>query len=65
MADLPKYVEVEIMNLTTKEARVEKVKIQYKFLPKYCKRCMLQGHNEQEYGILHLELNQVHVDLDK
>lgn len=44
MVDLSKYVKIEIENSTTKEARVEKVKIQYDFLPKYCKRCMPQRH---------------------
>lgn len=64
-ADLPKYVNVEIVNLIRKEPRVEKVKIQYDFLPKYCKRCILQGHNEQDCLILHPELNQVNENNNK
>ncbi|KAG5610940.1 hypothetical protein H5410_022221 [Solanum commersonii] len=52
LADLPKCVETEIVKSTTKESRVEQVKIKYDFLPKYCKKCMLQGHNEQEYKVI-------------
>lgn len=48
MDDLPKYVEMEIMNSITEEARVEKVKNQYDFLLKYYTRCTLQAHNVQE-----------------
>lgn len=36
LSDLPKFVEMEIVNTTSNESRVEKVKIQYDFLPKYC-----------------------------
>lgn len=46
LLDLPKFVEMEIVNSNTKESRVERVKIQYDMLPKYCKVCKLQGHDE-------------------
>ncbi|KAF3685427.1 hypothetical protein FXO37_00638 [Capsicum annuum] len=41
-----------------KEARVDKIKIKYNFLPKYCKRCKLQGHKEDECRSLHPELKK-------
>lgn len=58
LADLPEYVEVEIITSQTKESRVEQVKIKYDYLPKYCGECSLQGHNKQECRILHPELRQ-------
>lgn len=62
MDDLSKYVEIEIMNSIMNEVRVEKVKIQYDLLPKYCRKYMLQGHNKQKCRILHPELNKNYVD---
>lgn len=57
MANLPKYVEMKIVNSTMEESRVEKVKDHYDFPPKYYKKkCMLQGHNKQKCKIQHKEL---------
>lgn len=50
------------MNFNTRVSRIERVKIQYEFLPEYCKKCMLQGHNEVECRILHPKLKQVFED---
>ncbi|KAG5600016.1 hypothetical protein H5410_031386 [Solanum commersonii] len=41
MADLPKFIELEVVNEVTKTSRVEKVHIRYDLLPKYCKHCRL------------------------
>ncbi|KAG5630600.1 hypothetical protein H5410_002317 [Solanum commersonii] len=62
LADLPKCVEMEIVNSTIKESRVEQVKIKYDFLPKYCKKCMLQGHCVKKCRVLHPELKQVQLE---
>ncbi|KAH0714657.1 hypothetical protein KY284_007562 [Solanum tuberosum] len=56
MANLPKRVEIEVINPETKNTRIEKIKIQYDFLPKYCHTCKLQGHNEEECRSLRPEL---------
>lgn len=56
--DFPQFVEVEVINENTKESRVEKVKIQYDLLPKYCKHCKVQGHYEKECKVLHPELRK-------
>ncbi|KAH0776097.1 hypothetical protein KY290_007508 [Solanum tuberosum] len=56
MANLPKRVEIEVINPETKNTRIEKIKIQYDFLSKYCQTCKLQGHNEEECRSLHPEL---------
>lgn len=58
LAEFPKFVEMEIVNSNTKESTVEKVKIQYDFMPKYCQKCKLQGHEEQECRVLHPELQK-------
>lgn len=47
---------MEIVNDITMESRIEKVKIRYDFLPKYCTKCKLQGHDEQERRVLHPKL---------
>lgn len=37
---------------------VEKwVKIMYDYMPKYCKTCIIQGHDEQQYYVKHSELH--------
>lgn len=58
MADLPKFIELEVVNEVTKTSRVEKVHIQYDMLPKYCKHCRLQGHDENDCRVLHPELRK-------
>lgn len=40
-------------------SRVEKIKIQYDMLPKYCKKWKFQLHNEDDYRILHSELRKI------
>lgn len=44
LSDLPKNIEVEVLNETSKVSRIETMKIQYDFIPKYCKHCKVQGH---------------------
>uniref|UniRef100_A0A0V0HU19 Putative ovule protein n=1 Tax=Solanum chacoense TaxID=4108 RepID=A0A0V0HU19_SOLCH len=51
---------MEIANEETKKSWVEKVKVQYDMLPKYCGNCKLQGHNALECRVLPLELQQVY-----
>ncbi|KAH0743100.1 hypothetical protein KY290_031093 [Solanum tuberosum] len=48
LCDFPKHVEMEIINAAKKKSRLEKVKIQYYMLPKYCKQCkdMMMKHAE-------------------
>ncbi|KAK4737031.1 hypothetical protein R3W88_000728 [Solanum pinnatisectum] len=64
LADLPKFVELEIVNEAAETSRIEKVKVQYDMLPKYCKECKLQGHAGQDCRILHPELRR-HLDNEK
>lgn len=56
LADLPKKVRMDIENESTREIRTKWVKIQYDFVPKYCKECRLQGHDAIDCWRLHPEL---------
>lgn len=58
--DFPDYVKMEIFISISEVSRIERVKIQYDYLPKYYKRCMLQGHNDVECRVLHPELRKVY-----
>lgn len=53
---LSDYVELETFNRKNKKTRVQKVKIQYDQMPKYCHTSNLKGHEEVECWILHPEL---------
>ncbi|KAH0698548.1 hypothetical protein KY284_012763 [Solanum tuberosum] len=64
LVDLPKFVELEIEDPISQSSRVERIKVLYDVLPKYCKKCKLQGHNEDDCRVLHPELkkdNQIEV----
>uniref|UniRef100_M1ATF1 Uncharacterized protein n=1 Tax=Solanum tuberosum TaxID=4113 RepID=M1ATF1_SOLTU len=58
LADLPKFVELEIEDPISQSSRVERIKVLYDVLPKYCKKCKLQGHNEDDCRVLHPELKK-------
>lgn len=56
LADLPKKMHMDIEDEVIGSVRTEWVNIQYDYIPKYCKRCKLQGHNENSCWRLHPEL---------
>lgn len=56
LADLPKRMRMNIENEVNGMIRTKCVKIQYDYIPKYCRECKLQGHNEEECRRLHPEL---------
>ncbi|WMV47242.1 hypothetical protein MTR67_040627 [Solanum verrucosum] len=58
LGELPTMVELEITDPIKNTSRVEKVRVIYDMLPKYCKKCRLQSHNEEECRILHPELRK-------
>ncbi|XP_070015513.1 uncharacterized protein [Nicotiana sylvestris] len=56
LADLPKKVRMDIVNEAKGTTRTEWVRIQYDMLPKYCRHCKLQGHDQFECWRIHPEL---------
>ncbi|KAH0644843.1 hypothetical protein KY284_032727 [Solanum tuberosum] len=65
LGEFPKFVEMEIINEATKESRLENVRIQYDMLPKYCKQCKVQGHEDEACRNLHPELRNINVTNEK
>ncbi|XP_060210542.1 uncharacterized protein LOC132637478 [Lycium barbarum] len=59
---LPKVVNMKITDEKNGKSRLVKVQIQYDVLSKYCKKCKLQGHNEEGCRIIHLELRRTVVE---
>ncbi|MCD9644555.1 hypothetical protein HAX54_032837 [Datura stramonium] len=60
----PKVVSMEIKNDSTRETRSKNIKIQYDYMPKYFKECNLQGHEEIDWRILHLELKPQRMEIE-
>ncbi|KAG5594237.1 hypothetical protein H5410_035469 [Solanum commersonii] len=58
LVDLPKFVELEIEDPISQSSRVERIKVLYDVLPRYCKKCKLQGHNKDDCSVLHPELKK-------
>ncbi|XP_019238340.1 PREDICTED: uncharacterized protein LOC109218433 [Nicotiana attenuata] len=56
LEELPKRVQMDIEDEVNGTVRTEWVKIQYDYIPKYCKECKLQGHDEESCWRLHPEL---------
>ncbi|KAH0641847.1 hypothetical protein KY289_032821 [Solanum tuberosum] len=65
LSNFPKFVELEVVNENAQTSRVERFKIQYDMLPKYCKECRMQGHNEEGCRILHPKLQRSQSEYDK
>lgn len=47
VAELPKFVRMVVVDEATGARHTNNVRIQYDDLPKYCKECRLQGHNDE------------------
>ncbi|KAH0712069.1 hypothetical protein KY289_008028 [Solanum tuberosum] len=53
----PEWVEIEVISPRKQSTMIDKIKIHYDFLTKYCRTCKLQqGHNEEECRTIHPEL---------
>ncbi|XP_060182319.1 uncharacterized protein LOC132611983 [Lycium barbarum] len=55
-ADHPKRVQLQVVDSKTGDIKSKWVKIYYHFMPKYCKECCLQGHDEEGCWKLHPDL---------
>ncbi|WMV30685.1 hypothetical protein MTR67_024070 [Solanum verrucosum] len=55
LGEFPKRIKIG-MKKTNGEVMETWVRIKYDYIPKYCKTCMLQGHDEQQCYVEHPEL---------
>ncbi|KAH0643787.1 hypothetical protein KY289_034761 [Solanum tuberosum] len=55
LGEFPKRINLG-MRMKTGEVKEKWIRINYDYVPKYCKFCKLQGHNEKECFIIHPEL---------
>lgn len=53
---LPQWIPMNEENDSTGEIKSKWVQIHYDYMPKYCKDCCLQGHDEASYWNIHPEL---------
>ncbi|KAG5582452.1 hypothetical protein H5410_053079 [Solanum commersonii] len=56
MAKLPQRVRITEEDNDTGSIKSKWIKVQYDYMPKYCKECCLQGHDEDTCWALHPEL---------
>ncbi|KAG5611439.1 hypothetical protein H5410_022720 [Solanum commersonii] len=50
-------LKMNIANVETREIRLNKVVIQYDYVPKYCFECKMQGDNNDNYKVINGEHN--------
>ncbi|KAG5568645.1 hypothetical protein H5410_064340 [Solanum commersonii] len=58
-AKLPQRVKINVEDDVTGVTKSKWIKVQYDHMPKYCKECCLQGHDEQSCWTIHPELYEV------
>uniref|UniRef100_M1DIB4 DUF4283 domain-containing protein n=1 Tax=Solanum tuberosum TaxID=4113 RepID=M1DIB4_SOLTU len=56
---LPQRVKINEEDDVTGVTKSKWIKVQYDHMPKYCKECCLQGHDEQSCWTIHPELYEV------
>ncbi|KAH0639363.1 hypothetical protein KY285_035949 [Solanum tuberosum] len=56
LREFPKRIKIG-MRMKTDEVVEKWVKIKYDYVPKYCQTCMIQGHDEQQYYVVHPDLH--------
>lgn len=49
---------MEILIPYSNKSKIERIKIKYDLVPKFCKVCRIQGHDEAECRVIHLELKK-------
>ncbi|XP_049410642.1 uncharacterized protein LOC125873836 [Solanum stenotomum] len=54
LREFPKRIKIGMRR--SDEVMEKWIRINYDYVPKYCKTCMIQGHNEQECYVEHPEL---------
>lgn len=56
LGEFPKRINIGVRNKDKGDIKEKWITINYDYIPKYCKNCKLQGHNEKECYVLHPEL---------
>ncbi|XP_059310979.1 uncharacterized protein LOC132062422 [Lycium ferocissimum] len=56
LSDFPQRINIGMKKKDTGDIIDKWIKINYDHFPKYCKRCKLQGHNENDCSIIHPKL---------
>ncbi|KAH0665113.1 hypothetical protein KY285_026319 [Solanum tuberosum] len=56
LSDFPKRIKIGVRKQITRDVVEKWIRIKYDYVPKYCKTCKLQGHDENDYYIVHPEL---------
>ncbi|KAG5611553.1 hypothetical protein H5410_022834 [Solanum commersonii] len=64
LKEFPKRIKIG-MRMKNEEVLEKWIKIKYDYVPKYCKTCMIQGHNEQQCYVEHLELYRNNEKIDQ
>ncbi|KAH0664938.1 hypothetical protein KY285_026144 [Solanum tuberosum] len=64
-AKLPQRVRITEENDITGAIKYKWIKVQYDYMPKYCKECCLQGHDEQTCWSLHPELYETKIEEER
>ncbi|KAH0696199.1 hypothetical protein KY290_015827 [Solanum tuberosum] len=52
LREFPKRIKIG-MRMQNMEVVEKWIKIKYDYVPKYCRTCMIQGHNEEQCYIVH------------
>lgn len=58
LAELPKRIKISEEDDSTGKLISKLIIIKYDYIPKYCKKCCLQGHVKKECWVIHPELEQ-------
>ncbi|XP_060194982.1 uncharacterized protein LOC132624180 [Lycium barbarum] len=56
LGEFPKRINIRMKKKSTGEIVDKWIKINYDYVPKYCKNYKVQGHNEQDCYVIHPEL---------
>ncbi|KAG5631116.1 hypothetical protein H5410_002833 [Solanum commersonii] len=56
LGEFPKWIKIGVRKQSTGEVVEKWIRIKYDYVPKYCKTCKLQGHDEKAYYVMHPEL---------
>lgn len=56
VAKFPQIIRINEYKDIAGEIKSKWIKVQYNYIPKYCRECYLQEHGENTYGTIHPKL---------